>query len=347
MLISLDRASAVSIQEQLFEQISGQIIAQRLKPGSPVLSSRNLATELGVSRNSVIFAYERLINEGFLFTRPTIGTFVTLNLPADMSRGKEKDALPAGQPPANLGPPIFAGRQHAILNEGRLPIDFWTQRTDPRAFPLKTWRRLILQSLATAAHNLTEYGDPCGLMSLRQAIAAHVAETRGIQASPEQIIIFAGAQLALNLVVRLLDGGGRLRRRRKPVQPGRGLSVRELQEEAPADRYRRRGDRCRTADRAARQARLSDPIPSVSDGTDAIAATPHRHPRLGRAHRRLCDRGRLRLRISLRRSTPERHARTGPGQRHLSGDLFEIAGGGAAHRICDFPRASGRGRRHR
>ena len=95
-----------------------------------------------------------------------------------------------------------------ILNNSNIPIDFWTQRTDPRAFPLKTWRRLILQSLASAGHNLTEYGDPCGLMALRTEIAEHVGNSRGLRVRPEQVVIVAGAQLALNLVLRLLATQG-------------------------------------------------------------------------------------------------------------------------------------------
>lgn len=65
-----------------------------------------------------------------------------------------------------------------------------------------------MQSLASAGHNLTEYGDPCGLMALRTAIAEHVGNTRGIRVRPEQVVILAGAQLALNLVLRLLASPG-------------------------------------------------------------------------------------------------------------------------------------------
>ena len=81
VLISLDRASALSLQEQLFEQIRQQILDGRLKAESAVPSSRHLAQQLGVSRNSVTFAYERLINEGYLVTRPMVGTYVAAVVP--------------------------------------------------------------------------------------------------------------------------------------------------------------------------------------------------------------------------------------------------------------------------
>jgi GntR family transcriptional regulator/MocR family aminotransferase len=209
MLISLDRHSAESLQEQIFRQIREQILSGVMRAGSALPSSRVLAAQLKVSRNSVIFGYERLINEGYLVARPMIGTFVADVLPdRKVDAEANDDHADDSNEPGSRATPVFSGRQHSILNNSNIPIDFWTQRTDPRAFPLKTWRRLIMESLATAGHNLTEYGDPCGLMALRVAIAEHVANTRGIQVRPEQVVILAGAQLALNLALRLLASQG-------------------------------------------------------------------------------------------------------------------------------------------
>lgn len=224
VLISLDRASTLSLQEQLFEQIRQQILDGRLKAETAVPSSRHLAQQLGVSRNSVTFAYERLINEGYLVTRPMVGTYVAAVVPeaamsasvsasvaasaSVASRSADPLALAERRAPEKLAPAAFTGRPHSILNTSRIPIDFWPQRTDPRAFPLKTWRRLVLHALAVAGHNLTEYGEPCGLMALRTAIADHVAVMRDIHVRPEQVVIVAGAQLALNLALRVLAREG-------------------------------------------------------------------------------------------------------------------------------------------
>lgn len=207
MLITIDRQNpSRTIQEQIYEGLRTEVRSGRLRPGARVLSSRLLADQLAVSRNSVIFAYERLIDEGFLAARPMVGTFVADTLPDQAVETPDLD--PTRGDPDRWPDPAFSGRRHALLNTSSIPIDFWTQRTDPRAFPLKAWRRLILQSLSKAGHNLTEYGDPCGLMSLREAIADHVGRSRGIRTNPEQIIIVAGAQLGLNLVLRLLARDG-------------------------------------------------------------------------------------------------------------------------------------------
>src|SRR4051812_5139242 len=181
VLITLNRNGAESLQEQIYDRIREQIVTGTLRAGAPVPSSRLLAGQLKVSRNSVIFGYERLINEGYLIARPMVGTFVADNLPdRTVSADQRPDSDSAESPDARIAT-VFTGRSHAILNNSNIPIDFWTQRTDPRAFPLKTWRRLVMQSLASAGHNLTEYGDPCGLMALRIEIAEHLGATRGIR----------------------------------------------------------------------------------------------------------------------------------------------------------------------
>jgi GntR family transcriptional regulator / MocR family aminotransferase len=211
MFISIERNRLESIQEQIFEQARRQILAGSLRPGVKVSSTRALAAQLKVSRNSVTFAYERLINEGYLVTKPTAGTFVAPLFPEDAVRATGVAEIYSPDRSARSGspdePPAFTGRRHSILSTSRNPIDFWTQRTDPAAFPLRSWRRVILESLASAGRNLTEYGDPCGYMFLRTTIAEHVLDNRGIQARPEQIIILAGAQLALNLALRVLVRG--------------------------------------------------------------------------------------------------------------------------------------------
>lgn len=209
MFILVDRDSAKGIQTQVYDQIRAQILNGILKPGASIASSRHLSEELRISRNSVVFAYERLISEGYIVTRPKIGTFVASHIPEKIMLAEAPED-PDGEAAAveKLPAATFSGRQHSILSTRRIPVDFWPQRTDPRAFPLKTWRRHIVHCLATAAHNLTEYGEPCGLMALRSAIAEHVAKTRNIHVSAEQVVIVTGAQFGLNLVMRILAREG-------------------------------------------------------------------------------------------------------------------------------------------
>lgn len=208
-MFHLNRGSGSSLQEQIFEQIRLRILDGSLKKGAALPSSRMLAGQLKVSRKSVIHAYALLIDEGYVVTRRATGTFVASNLP-DLATARLPDHQRIHGPEIleRLTAPAFSGRRHAILNNRRTSIDFWPQRTDPRAFPRKIWRRLVLQALATAGHSLTEYGDPCGLMELRSAIAELVHRNRGINVQADQVVIVAGAQLALNLALRVLSRVG-------------------------------------------------------------------------------------------------------------------------------------------
>jgi GntR family transcriptional regulator/MocR family aminotransferase len=167
-----------------------------------------LSEQLGVSRNTVVLAYERLTAEDYIFTQKTVGTFVNENLP------EHSLVLREGAPQAPMEeerqalrhPVLFEGQAQAVVNPNRhrIAIDFWVGRPDPHSFPTKAWRRLMLHNLSTAGSHLTEYPNPAGILRLRRAIAEYLGPARGISTTPEQIIVVNGSQQALNLVSRLL-----------------------------------------------------------------------------------------------------------------------------------------------
>jgi GntR family transcriptional regulator/MocR family aminotransferase len=84
-----------------------------------------------------------------------------------------------------------------------LAIDFQLERTNPHSFPAKTWRRLINNRLTTVGDNMTKYGDPQGLESLRESIATRLAVTRGVVVDPSQVLILTGIQQGLNIISQL------------------------------------------------------------------------------------------------------------------------------------------------
>ena len=225
--IELDSQSNQSLQNQIFEAIRQQILSGVLKSGVLMLSTRALSEQLDVSRNTVILAYDRLIDEGYLYSQRTIGTFVNPNLPdhslmldqeyADTTGTKQQE-----HSSVNRHPVAFNGRVQALFNPYRdqLDIDFWVGRPDPESFPIKTWQRLILKNLAKAGSNMTEYHDPAGIVELRQAIADHLHAARGIVCRAEQIIITNGIQEGVNLVARLLIKPGTIAVTESPCYQG-------------------------------------------------------------------------------------------------------------------------------
>lgn len=212
ILIELDSHCRITLQNQLFDAIRQQILDGQLKSGMQMPSSRQLSDQLGVSRNTVLSAYERLVAEGYLFSQETIGTFVNPSLPDESLvsnqniNGEKKIGsilnARACQKPATL----FSGKPQNLFNPNRhkLDIDFWVGRPDADTFPTAVWRRLIVKSINQASHLMSEYNDPVGILALRRAIANHLGLARGIDAGADRIIITNGIQEGLNLVARLL-----------------------------------------------------------------------------------------------------------------------------------------------
>ena len=211
--IVLSESDGSTLQNQIFDQIRLMILNGRLKGDDPLPTTRELSHQLGVSRNTAVLAYERLIAEGYIRTKPYVGTFVSADLP-------DTAFLSMANAPAVAAPDIKAEaetsaqtptlRTHRLSDpaRGRLAADFWVGRPDSRTFPMKAWSQHIKARLKAAGARLTSYNDPAGLLELRQAIAKHLAPARGVVVDPEQIIIVGGCQDGFNLVARLLAKPG-------------------------------------------------------------------------------------------------------------------------------------------
>ena len=151
--IELDTSSKTSLQNQVFESIREQILTGQLKSGMLMPSTRLMSEQLSLSRNTIILAYERLIEEGYLYSKKTVGTFVNPNLPEDslvLTDNLEKDVTQVcNEQICNRHPVVFEGRVQALFNPYRdkLDIDFWVGRPDPDSFPTHAWRQLILKNL--------------------------------------------------------------------------------------------------------------------------------------------------------------------------------------------------------
>lgn len=205
--IRLDFLRAETLQAQIVGQICALIRDGKLQLGSAVPSSRELSEQLRVSRNTVVEAYELLIDEGYLYTQRAVGTFVSDTLPEDSiwARRTLPNCEPSRSRAVNLPLP-YTGRGLPGLHkpvEPALLYDFALGRTDPGSFPEKIWRRLILKCLSAASQRMSEYSDPAGLRELRQLITNFLGPARGMVVAPEQVLIVAGCQQGLDLAAHL------------------------------------------------------------------------------------------------------------------------------------------------
>src|SRR5690606_28396131 len=201
--ILIDASSPRSLQEQIVDQVRELILAGKLSSGSPLPASRSLARDLCISRNTVLGAYQRLGEEGLLETREQIGTFVAPGVHAEGPRqalAEPDEAIEAD--PALLQRRLkFESHSHRVLNpDGPIAYDFWIGQVDPRLFPVRAWRSLLMRMLRTPSEQLCRYGDPQGLPALRAAIARYVGATRGIPGDPSRVLITNGIQEGLGLL---------------------------------------------------------------------------------------------------------------------------------------------------
>jgi GntR family transcriptional regulator / MocR family aminotransferase len=190
-------------QQAVFERLRQGILAGTLPPGTRLPPTRIMAEEIGVARQTVVLAYERLAAEGYVRARTGSGTYVAPDLPdaapalaivpqsaaSSLSkRGERLGGIPVraleGEAP---GGSLFAGG---------LPA--------PDMFPAQAWLRCTARVLRQIPPELTGYPPPQGLPELRQQIAAHLAATRGLVTDPAAIIVTGGTQQALRLAGELL-----------------------------------------------------------------------------------------------------------------------------------------------
>ena len=205
VVLSIDPSDTRTLQRQLFDQIRELILNDKLRSGDPVPASRALSEQLGVSRNTVILAYEQLLSEGYIESRPNVATFVSSDLPERVMAATSQSGQAEQQANDNYGDthPLSCGVGAQMVispNRGRLDFDFWVGRTDASTFPANEWRRILDAKVRYGGARLAEYQDPQGLPELRQAIADHIGPARGVSARPEHIIVVNGSQDGLSLI---------------------------------------------------------------------------------------------------------------------------------------------------
>lgn len=176
--------------------------------GTRLPSTRTLVAELGVSRITVVSAFEQLTAEGFLRSRAGDGTYVD-TLWTDTAPQKPLPRPPLserGAATSSRGTDLFSEAPHAWA-----PAEtesFVASQVASSAFPAATWKRMLGRHAGRTDPLVIGYSDPHGHRALREAIADYVNDVRGLGCTADQIVVTSGAQQAFNvLAVLLLDVG--------------------------------------------------------------------------------------------------------------------------------------------
>ena len=207
-LFYLKRRAGVSIQASIRELLVSVILAEQLPPGQALPSCRELARRLGVSRNTVVLAYQGLVDDGFIEARQRSGYFVN---PEILENPPPRPAAPA-EPPTG-GPDWRAMLRVHPAEQPNIekpedwqsyPYPFIYGQIDPGLFPIAAWRECTRQALGlkgigqwTADSYILDDAE------LVEQIRTRVLPRRGIWVSPDEILITLGAQNALYLLASL------------------------------------------------------------------------------------------------------------------------------------------------
>ena len=202
-----DSKSPDALYRQLYNKLRRAILTGTFISGQQMPSTRVLAADMGVSRNTVLNAFEQLIAEGYLEGAVGSGTYVARSLPEEMLRASAPSThaeIPSDRCRWSRQGARLA--QHATdrIRQTVIPKPFQTGIPAFDAFPFDLWARLLNRHWRKQHSELLSYGDSGGYMPLRRAIASHLAVARAVRCEPAQVIIVSGAQQALDLTARLL-----------------------------------------------------------------------------------------------------------------------------------------------
>lgn len=186
LTISLDTRSRIPLYEQIYDYIKTDIQSGRIPYGEKLPSTRFLSKHLEVSRSTVELAYEQLLSEGYIESVPYKGFFVAQ---IDELYHLKKDKP---QP------------QRERKEARRYRYDFTPNGVDLKSFPYNVWRKLSKDILLDDRTELFRSGDSQGEYGFRSAICSYLYQARGVDCTPDQIIVGAGSDYILMLLGMIL-----------------------------------------------------------------------------------------------------------------------------------------------
>lgn len=185
----LNSNEQLPLYKQLYNQIRERVLSGQLAANTRLPSVRLLASQLSISRNTVDGAYQELYAEGYIYSRPSSGFYVSAHC---------HDSIPY---PPNLAP---YRQKNPPEHQPAYRYDFHPARLAEDSFPVMLWRKCLNSILLENQQVLSAYSAPQGEQELRSHIQRYLESSRGVLCQTEQIVICAGLQQSLDIVAHLL-----------------------------------------------------------------------------------------------------------------------------------------------
>ena len=172
----------------IYNRLKQDIISGKLKAGEKLPSKRAFAGNNGISTITIQNAYDQLVSEGYVFTRPKRGYYVS-------------DVVPAHTPTVK---PELSCNIHAVPERPELICDLSNNGTDPDNFPFSVWAKVSREVMSNRKEELMKIAPSGGVRALREAIANHLCSFRAMVVDPDQIIVGAGTEYLYGIIAQLL-----------------------------------------------------------------------------------------------------------------------------------------------
>ena len=180
----LQKEKGKALYQNLYECLKQDILAGRIEAGSRIPSKREMAESHGISVRTVMNAYDQLLAEGYLISREKRGYFVAKIY--EKNERIQKVLPQKGEDGENL------------------LVNFSSNHLIYERFPFSMWKKVMREVLAEYETELIERADCCGVMRLREAIAAYLGRARGMEVSAENIIIGSGVESLYGRLFKIL-----------------------------------------------------------------------------------------------------------------------------------------------
>ena len=186
LTINLNSRSKKPLYEQIYDYVKSDIQTGRIPYGEKLPSTRALSRHLQVSRSTVELAYEQLLSEGYIESAPYRGFFVAQIDELYQLKKEEQTAV------------------KKVEKKRKFKYDFTPNGVDLNSFPYNVWRKLSKDILIDDKTELFRTGDPQGEYGFRCALSNYLYQARGVNCSPDQIVIGAGSDYILMLLSMIL-----------------------------------------------------------------------------------------------------------------------------------------------
>ena len=186
---SFDNKGKDSLYEFLYKSIRDDILCGKLSPEEKLPSKRALAEHLSISTITIENAYNQLVAEGYIYSKPKSGFYISSIVSPKLHSPADKNMYPAENP-----------KREAVTYS----VDFSGNSASEDSFPFVTWAKIMRQTMSEKREQLTLNSPSVGIRELRCAISDYLFQFRGMSADPECIIIGAGTEYLYSLIIQLL-----------------------------------------------------------------------------------------------------------------------------------------------